>query len=207
MWLGEIPARRSCSPAPNSLNARWKTWAIAFPDIRPKAMSATTSSFDVRARVHPLERATAVRRAQVPHPARLQILRDPPVKPRFRKAREHQQEPPRDTLVGARHPWVSERPKHPLQQLAHRFPVQRMAFRRPAVHGQRAHLVHRLHPTRVDVHNHPPMIADPPPSPSCSVGISPFVHPHVTLDKTKARPIAQGGGNIGFGAARRRSQK
>ena len=171
MWLGEIPARRSYSPAPNSLNARWKTWAIAFPDIRPKAMSATTSSFDVRARVHPLERAPAVRRAQVPHPARLQILRDPPVKLRFRKAREHQQEPPHDTLVGARHPWVSERPKHPLQQLAHRFPVQRMAFKRPAVHGQRAHLVYRLHPTQVDVHNHPPMIADPL-----------TAHPHVALE-------------------------
>ena len=43
------------------------------------------------------------------------------------------------------------------------------------VTGQRPHLVSRLHPTQVDVPNHPPMIEDPP-----------SIHEHVALDKTGA---------------------
>lgn len=62
-----------------------------------------------------------------------------------------------------RQPPVSELPKHPLPQLAHRFPIHHAAFQQPAVRDQRSILVNRAHSMQIALHNYPPLIAGPPP--------------------------------------------
>ena len=126
---------------------------------------------DVRARVHPLERAAAVRRPQVAHTARLRVLPDAPSHLRRRQPRHESDEVAQHPLLGPAKAPVAEPVQRPLDELARRLPVRHPAFKNAAALHKATHLLYRLHPTQVDIHNHPPIIADSPP-----------LHDHVALE-------------------------